>query len=127
MKGMNMIESSDRRWRWMVVALVVVAAAVVCTVYLLHRKDSAVEEAIAKLQPGMTDAQVQEVLKPVRHRVMPANHGNYEYTFYGEDHGFVIVFMEKHGENTRLTRVIHHPDMGPWWERLRRKWEWRLR
>jgi hypothetical protein len=121
-----MSETSDRRWRWVVVVLLLIVAAIVCTAYLLHRKESAAAKAITELQPGMTDDEVQEVLKPVRHLRMPTKQGSYEYTFYGED-GFVTVVMENDGASAHLTRVLHQPDLGPWWERLRRKWEWRLR
>jgi hypothetical protein len=121
-----MNEPSNRRLRWGYLAIFAVLALIACVIFLLQRKDSEVAEAIDKLQPGMTAAEVQEILKPVHHFEMPRKQGTSESTFYALD-GFLTIVMEKDGDNARLTRVVHQPDGGPWWERLRRKWESRLR
>jgi len=120
-----MSTSSNRPLRWGVIAAIAALALIAVIIFLLHRKDSSVAEAIDKLQLGMTDVEVWEVLKPVHHLKQPPKDGS-GYMFYGTD-GFVTVVMGNDGETWRVVNVIHQPDGGPWWERLRRKWESRLR
>lgn len=120
-----MIESSTRRLRWGYLATFGFLALIACIIFLLQREDSAVTEAIDKLQIGMTDVEAWEVLKPVHHMKQPPKDGS-GYIFYGTD-GFVTVVMGKDGESWRVVNVIRQPDGGPWWERVRRKWEHRLR
>ena len=74
----------------------------------------------------MTDAEVEQVLIPVRHAKMPANTGNNLYTFYGFDE-FVTVVMAKQDGESRVTQIVHDQDDGPMWDRFRRNWERRLR
>jgi hypothetical protein len=121
-----MSTSSNRPLRWGVIAGVAALALLAVIIFLLQRKDSAVAEALDQLQLGMTDAEVEQVLKPVNHFKMPTKQGTSDYTFYGLD-GFVTVVMEKDGESSRVSKVVRRPDLGPPWERFRRKWESRLR
>lgn len=117
---------SDRRLRWGVMAVVAGLALLAFIFSFVHRRDSAVAQAIDQLQPGMTAAEVQQVLRPVRHAQLPTRAGNSAYTFYGFD-GFITVVMEKAGEDTRVAKVVHERDEGPLWDRLRRDWERRFR
>jgi len=120
-----MSDPPNRRLRWGFLAIFAVLALIASIIFLLQRKDSAVSDAIGKLQIGMSDVEAWEVLKPVHHLKQPPKDGS-GYIFYGTD-GFVTVVMGKDGESWRVVNVIHQPDGGPWWERLRRKWESRLR
>jgi hypothetical protein len=121
-----MSTSSNRPLRWGVIGGVAALALIAVIIFLLHQKDSAVAVALDQLQPGMTDVEVEQVLKPVSHFKVATKQGTSDYTFYGLD-GFVTVVMEKDGESSRVSKVIRQPDLGPWWERFRRKWESRLR
>jgi hypothetical protein len=122
----QMSTSFNRRLVWgSVVGVVLVIVFVLCVAYVSQLKDSEIAEAINRLQPGMTDAEVDQVLEPLRH-VKVTKQGVGDFTFYGNDE-FVTVVMEKDREHSRLAKVVHQPDLGPWWERFRRKWEWRLR
>jgi hypothetical protein len=74
----------------------------------------------------MTDAEVRQLLQPVRHATVPTKKGNSAYTFYGFGE-FVTVAMAKMGEECRVSKVDHEPDGGPIWDRFRRDWERRFR
>jgi hypothetical protein len=95
-------------------------------VSFVQRRDSSVAQALEQLKPGMTEAEVQQVLQPVRHAKLPTKQGSSAYTFYGFGE-FVTVVMEKDGEDGRIAQVVHEPDEGPLWDRLRRAWERRFR
>jgi multidrug efflux pump subunit AcrB len=118
--------SSDRRLRWGIMAGFAAVALLALHFGFVHRRDSAVAQAIGQLRPGMTEAQVQQVLQPVRHAKLAATKGKSAYAFYGFDE-FVTVVMEKDGQDARVARVVHEPDEGPLWDRFRRGWERRLR
>jgi hypothetical protein len=93
---------------------------------LMHRKDSAIIQALNLLQPGMTESEVTEILSPLRHAKMATVDGKPAYFFYGYDE-FVTVRMESDGTEERVTRVDREPDTGPMWDRIRRNWERRLK
>jgi hypothetical protein len=112
------------RWGWL--AAVVVLLLVFGLLAFLLRGDARLRQAVALLGPGMTQQEVEEVLRPVDHVRIPASGGEVRYLLYGVDE-FVTVILEQDGETARVSRVEHMPDAGPWWERLRRRWEHRFR
>jgi hypothetical protein len=120
-----MSKSWDPRLGWGVLATLV--ALIAFLFYLRHREDLAIAQIVEQLQPGMTDSEVQRVLGPMhRSHMVTAEGNNLCYIIYGLDE-FIIIVMEEDGESMRVQKVIHKPDLGPWWERFRRKWESRLR
>jgi hypothetical protein len=108
------------------VAVLVIVLLVFLLANFFLRGDQRVRQATAKLEPGMSEAEVQEVLRGTYHLVeTPVKADEVRYQFYGIDE-FVNVVLEKKGEVARVTRVTHAPDSGPWWERLRRRWDHRF-
>jgi len=92
--------------------------------FLRQREDSTIAQIVAQLHPGLTNAELQEVLGPIHRSHKVTQEGNLCIIFYWLD-GYVTVVMDNEGE--KVERVTHQPDLGPWYERLRRKWEFRLR
>jgi len=121
-----MSASSDRSLRWEITAGVVALAVLACLFGFVRRRDSAVAQAMVQLRPGMTEAEVQELLLTVRHARLPTPQGTTAYTFYGFDE-FVTVVMDGDGEDTHVAKLVHEPDEGPLWDRVRREWDRRFR
>src|SRR5262249_1903107 len=124
--GEAMSTSSDRRLRWGVLAGVVAMSLFTVLFVVLLRRDWAIGQAVDRLQPGMTEAEVQQVLKGVRHAKLATPEGDPAYLFYGTDE-FVTVVLHDEDGTPRVVRVEHAPDDGPGWDRMRRRWENRLR
>lgn len=121
-----MSTSSKRYLVWSSLAGIALFALILCVTYLGQRKDSEIARAIDRLQPGMIAAEVNQILTPVCRLKISTKPDAADYTLYGNDE-FLTVVMEKDGQDSRLAKVVHQPDLGPWWERFRRKWESRLR
>jgi hypothetical protein len=106
---------------------------VLCIVFLpvTHRvfqRDTFVRQAVGQLRPGMDEAEVRALLKPFRADLPVTLNGvaGDAYFFHGVDE-FVEVIMDGTGDDARVLQVNRIPDDGPWWDRSRRNWEWRLR
>jgi len=122
-----MSESWRRKMSWRVITIIAVVALIEFPINMRYREDSRIAQIVSQLRPGMTDSEVQRVLGPMhRSHKVTAEGNNLCYIFYGLDE-FVTIVMEGDGEDMRVQAVVRKPDLGPWGERIRRKWEWRLR
>src|SRR6516225_6572516 len=95
---------SHWRKRWGLLAVIAALVVIVSLFGVMHQRDSAVARAVSQLQPGMTDAEVQQILEPVRNARLASRKGADAYVFYGIDE-FVTVVMERDGEASRVARV----------------------
>jgi hypothetical protein len=117
-----------RSWRWRIGILVAItiSAYAVAMFVLIESSDAYAKRIVEQLQPGVADAQVQQILAGIRHYKGKVSPGDDAYVFYGVDE-FVYVVMEKSGGEARIARVDRQPDGGPIWDRIRRSWERRTR
>jgi hypothetical protein len=117
MRANAMASPSRRRRRWIVCAsilAIVLFASLVAVVYL---SDSAVEQVIGQLRPGMTKADVRRILADVFYIDYVSNKGS-GYLFHGNSED---IFVRIEGD--RVSSVERWPDQGPFWERIRRNLE----
>jgi hypothetical protein len=117
-----------RSWRWRIGILAAVAIACYAVVMFIHveSSDAYAKRIVEQLQPGVADAEVQQLLAGIRHYKGRTTSGDDAYVFYGVDE-FVYVIMQKSAGDARIARVDHQQDGGPIWDRLRRSWERRTR
>jgi len=122
-----MLTSPKRLGRFLLLVLVV-AIIFLAVTHRAFRRDSFVPEAVSRIHPGMEHSEVRGLLKPFRedHIITEKGKAGGTYCFRGIDE-WVSVVMDGTGEEARVVDVKHEPDGGPWWERTRRNWEWRLR
>jgi len=114
--------------RWLLLLAIIIGIAFCAFAVLVLRRDGGVDQAVRQLRPGMSQAEVRALLKPLRADMMKKEQNQKEgYYFLRGTDEFIIVVMEKDGEDFRVREVKHLPDLGPWWERLRRNWEGRFR
>jgi hypothetical protein len=118
---MSTSPETSRRWVW--VAITVVALLLFLLIAFLRRGDERIQQAVAQLRPGMTVEEMRQVLRPTS-AVKMASGSEVSFVFYGVDE-FVWVYLD--GEGARVTRIEHQPDLGPWYERYRRRWDHRFR
>lgn len=117
-----MTEPSHRDLRWMVLTgiLVFVLGLLAALYTFVQRSDSVVDEATHRLQPGMTIAEVQQILKGVHHANIVTK-GRGMYLFYGNCEWVTVNI-----ENDRVVGVECLPDVSPW-RRMRLNWHRSLR
>jgi hypothetical protein len=126
-------DTSDRNPR-RILLIAAIIGIVFCTFVVLalgfmaQRRDALLAQAVEQLRPGMTQDEVQATLKPLRADLMATkkNQKGGEYLFRGTDE-FIIVLMDGTDDDAHVAKVTHFSDTGPWWERMRRNWEGRLR
>jgi hypothetical protein len=121
--AMNSSAEKPRRWVWMAAGIAVLLLLLLAGI--LRRGDDAIRYAVAQLQPGMTVEEVRQVLRPVFGVVstIQLRRGEEGFVFYSVDE-WVLVYLDH--ERAAVTRIEHEPDLGPWWQRLRRRWHHRF-
>jgi len=109
-----------------IVAGIVLLVLLAAFLMYVRNREVALDKAVTEIQPGMADADVQELLASIRHAKVKCLNGSPGYLFYGFDE-FVTVEMESTDHGDRVAKINHSPDEGPYWDRVRRSWERRLR
>jgi hypothetical protein len=120
--------TSPKRLGRLLLILLVVGVVFLALTHRVFRRDTFVRQAVSRIRPGMEHSEVQALLKPFRadHIITEKGKAGGTYFFRGIDE-WVGVVMDGTGEEARVVDVKRSPDGGPWWERTRRNWEWRLR
>jgi hypothetical protein len=118
-----MTATVERPRRWIPATLVLVILVLFLLVSFLLRGDERVRQATARLESGMTLAEMRAALAGVDFVQMPAKGGEDQFWFYGIDE---LVMVSVNREDGTVTKVEHEPDDGPWWERYRRRWHHRF-
>jgi hypothetical protein len=120
------MNSSHRLHRRLTVAVLILFLLVFLLFSFLRRGDQRVERATAQIEPGMTQEEVEKILRPADFVQTPAGADELRLQYYGIDE-FVTVILDKKDDRARVSRVEHLPDQGPWWDRYRRRWHHRFR
>ena len=92
-----------RSWRWRIAILAAIAIASYAVVMfvLIESSDANAKRIVEQLQPGLADAQVQQILAGIRHYKGKVTPGDDAYVFYGVDE-FVYIVMEKSGGKAQI-------------------------
>jgi serine/threonine protein kinase len=125
-KGKTMREFTARHLLWFVAGGIVLVALISAGLTSLRQRDTTVLKAIDSIQVGMSEADVQALLDPAHPRKIATPQKGMLYEVYGDDE-WVTIVLEQNGDELRVANIKREKDEGPTWERLRRKWEDRLR
>jgi hypothetical protein len=133
--GETMDANSERRPRRVFLAVGLVAGAVIVGLLacawalVVQGRDAMITQAVSRLRPGMTYAEVQAALKPVLddHTAAIWDKQGAAYMYLRVTDESIIVVMERKQGEERVAKVDYLPDKGPSWERWRRNWEARFR
>jgi hypothetical protein len=123
--GLLVTDTAQRRLRRLIWGVLILGTALGILMILATRRAALVGQALRQIQPGLPNAEVRALLKPLRadflsRRPNQAGGENF-YSLRGVDE-WVEIEMEydKDKDGLCVRQVVHMPDGGPWWERMRR-------